>query len=43
MMEILSMFWIVIVFWLLIECISSRLSKSRKDQEASGALNHDNR
>ncbi len=30
MNQIINMFWIVVIFWLLIEMINSRINKNRK-------------
>lgn len=30
MAQIISMFWIVVIFWLVIEIINSRINKNRK-------------
>lgn len=30
MAQIISMFWVVVVFWLVIEVINSRINKNRK-------------
>ena len=33
MIQILNMFWVVVVFWLLIEVINSRMGRTRKEPE----------
>jgi len=30
MIQIINMFWVVVIFWLVIEVINNRINKSRK-------------
>lgn len=42
MIEILNMFWIVVVFWLVIEVVNSRLNRNRKIGNTSNEYKHIN-
>jgi len=41
MMQIINMFWIVVLFWLFIEVINYRINKSRKSADIIDDSNHD--
>lgn len=43
MIQILNMFWIVVVFWLVIEFINARLNRNRKIINITDEFNQSNK
>lgn len=41
MMQIVNMFWVVVIFWLCIEVINYRISKNRKSAAEIDDISHD--
>lgn len=41
MVQIFYMFWVVVVFWLIIEVISSRINRNRRSGKMINDLNND--
>lgn len=41
MAQIINMFWVVVVFWLVIEVINSRINKNRKLVKLIDDINHE--
>jgi hypothetical protein len=41
MMQIINMFWIVVIFWLCIEVINYRINKNRKSAAATDDNSND--
>lgn len=42
MMQIINMFWVVVIFWLVIEVINSRINKNRKLVKLVDKFNNEN-
>ena len=41
MLQIINMFWIVVVFWLVIEIINNRLNRNKKIISLGNEVNND--
>ena len=39
MIQIINMFWVVVIFWLVIEVISNRINKNRKLVKFNNGIN----
>ncbi|HNX22827.1 MAG TPA: hypothetical protein PKG60_02185 [Spirochaetota bacterium] len=41
MAQIVNMFWVVVIFWLVIEVINNRINKNKKLGKLIDDINHD--